>query len=213
VQLGAEFLHWLNHPALSLWNTPVSWAELLGDVSGAACVLLVARQNVWNWPLGLVNNVFWCVLFAAAKLYADAGLQVVFFVLGVYGWWTWASGRDRTRAPLPVRRTTRTEWFWLGALTLVTTGALATLLALETDSPAPLWDSSVLSLSLAATYGQAQKLIESWYLWILVDVISVPLYLSRNLLPTALLYVVFACICVRGLINWRRSLLAQRADA
>jgi nicotinamide mononucleotide transporter len=198
------WIGWLNTTALSLWNVPVTWAELLGDVSGAACVWLVARQHVLNWPLGLVNNVFWCVLFMAAKLYADALLQMLFFALGIYGWWQWTSGRTARSAPLPVRRTSRTEWGWLSALTATCTAALAYVLARYTDSPAPLWDASVLTLSLAATYGQAQKLLESWYLWILVDVTSVPLYLSRQLYPTAALYVVFGLICVKGLRDWQR---------
>ena len=195
----------LNQPALRLWAVPVSWAELLGDISGLLCVWLVARQHMLNWPLGLANNVFWCVLFAAAKLYADATLQVAFFALGVYGWWNWSRGHQHT-ASLPVRLTTRVEWTWLGISTALATTALAAWLAHQTDSPAPVWDASVLTLSLAATYGQAQKLLESWYIWILVDVISVPLYASRQLYPTALIYVIFGALCVRGLIGWRRSL-------
>ena len=196
---------WLNAPAFELWGVPVSWAEALGDVTGAICVWLVARQHVLNWPLGLANNTFWCVLFAAAKLYADAVLQVLFFALGVYGWWMWSADRARTASTLRVRRSTPTEWAWLGALTALATAALASWLALHTDSPAPLWDASVLTLSLAATYGQAQKLLESWYVWILVDVISVPLYLSRQLYPTALLYAIFGLICLRGLAEWRHA--------
>jgi nicotinamide mononucleotide transporter len=201
----ADIVAALNQPAFGLWGVPVSWAEGLGDLSGALCVWLVARQHVLNWPLGLANNVFWCVLFASAKLYADATLQVAFFALGAYGWWKWTAGRGRVQS-LPVRRTARGEWLWLGACTGLATAAFATWLLRATDSPAPLWDASVLTLSLAATYGQTQKLLESWYVWFLVDVISVPLYLSRQLYPTALLYVVFGLLCVQGAMNWRRSL-------
>jgi nicotinamide mononucleotide transporter len=112
----------LNEPACTLWNVPISWAEVLGDVSGALCVWLVARQHMWNWPIGLVNNTFWCVLFWSAKLYADATLQVAFFALGVYGWWTWTSpGRERV---LMVRRTTPVEW---AALCVITTSITALL--------------------------------------------------------------------------------------
>jgi Nicotinamide mononucleotide transporter len=88
----------------------------------------------------------------AAKLYADAALQVLFFALGVYGWWLWSAGRAARTSALRVRRTTRHEWAWLSALTSVATAAVATGLALHTDSPVPLWDASVLTLSLAATY-------------------------------------------------------------
>jgi nicotinamide mononucleotide transporter len=195
----------LNAPAFTLWGAPVSWAEVLGDLSGAACVWLVARQNIWNWPLGLLNNIFWAVLFWRALLYADAILQGAFFALSVYGWWTWVRGTGAAKV-LRVRRTSGREWFVLTAITLLATLAVSMLLARHTRSPAPLWDASVLTLSLAATYGQAQKLVESWWLWIAVDVISVPLYVSRALYPTAALYIVFGCICVKGLVDWSRDL-------
>ncbi len=198
-------MDWLTQTAVSLWGADVTWAELLGDLSGVLCVWLVARQHIANWPLGLINNAFWCLLFWHAKLYADSVLQIVFFALGVYGWWNWVCGGSAGRDSLPVRRTTRREWAWLGAVTIVSTAAVTVCLARYTDSPVPLWDASVFTLSLAATYGQTQKLLESWWLWIVVDVISVPLYVSRHLYPTAALYVVFGVICVNGLIRWGRA--------
>src|SRR5690349_7848301 len=99
----AELLRWLDSAVFVIAGVPVSWSELLGDVTGAACVVLVAKQHVWNWPLGLANNVFWALLFWRAKLYSDSSLQVIFFALGCYGWWRWT----RKRGPateLPVRR-------------------------------------------------------------------------------------------------------------
>jgi nicotinamide mononucleotide transporter len=202
-------VQFLNEAAFTLWGAPVTWAEVFGDVTGALCVWLVARQHILNWPLGLVNNTFWALLFWNAKLYADSVLQGFFFVLGVFGWWTWTFGGEGARNSLPVRRTSSSEWIWIGAITAAATVALAFFLDRQTDSPAPLWDSSVLTLSLAATYGQAKKLLECWWLWIAVDIISVPLYISRQLYPTAALYIVFGIMCVIGLIGWRRDLSVQ----
>lgn len=204
---------WLQQTAFVLWGAQVSWAEVLGDVSGVACVVLVAREQIWNWPLGLANNVFWCLLFFRAKLYADSALQIVFFALGAYGWWLWLRGEHGRNAALPIRRTTAREWRWLASATVLATAMLATVLARGTDSPVPLWDASVLTLSLAATYGQAHKLLESWWLWIAVDVISVPLYVVRQLYPTALVYALFGVLCVMGLNGWRRSLRAAEVSA
>lgn len=200
-----EVLRWLDGAALVIAGAPISWAEVLGAVSGLACVALVARQHVWNWPVGLVNNVFWALLFWRAKLYSDSTLQGVFFALGCYGWWRWTRGA-RGDAALAVRRTTRREWGALAGAVAIATAALAAWLAHATDSPAPLADASVLTLSLAATWGQAEKLVESWWIWITVDVISVPLYVSRGLYPTAGVYVIFGALCVVGLRGWRRAL-------
>jgi nicotinamide mononucleotide transporter len=196
----------LNQSAFVVWGSPVTWAEVFGDVTGGLCVWLLARQHILNWPLGLINNVLWCVLFFHAKLYGDAFLQTIFFALGAYGWWMWVFGGPGAHDSLPVRRTTRQEWVGLSVLTIVATWGFTEFLRRYTDSPVPLRDASVLTLSLAATYGQTQKALESWWIWILVDVISVPLYIGRQLYPTAALYVVFGWLCVGGLRQWRKAL-------
>ncbi|MGC4000485.1 MAG: nicotinamide riboside transporter PnuC [Anaeromyxobacter sp.] len=185
---------------------PISWAELIGDATGLACVWLVLRQHVWNWPVGLANNAFFFLIFWWSRLYADAVLQLVFAVIAVYGWWSWVRGSGPGQAALPVRRTRPVEWAWLGTGVVVSTAAVAAWLAHRTTSPVPLADASILTLSLAATYGQARKLLESWWLWIAVDVISVPLYVQRGLYPTSAVYFVFLLLCVGGLRAWLRDL-------
>lgn len=204
LDLLAAVLAWLDAPALTIAGAPVTWAELLGDITGGLCVWMVARQNPWNWPVGLANNVFWALLFFRAKLYGDAVLQGIFFALGCYGWWRWVRPGGKPGV-LPVRRTTRREWLVLGTLTTASTAVVAIWLALRTDSPVPLADACVLTMSLAATWGQTGKLLESWWIWIAVDVVSVPLYWSRGLYPTAALYFVFGLLCVKGLREWSRA--------
>lgn len=193
-------------------GSPVTWTELLGDVTGLICVYLVARANVWNWPVGIANVVLFFFTFLRARLYGDALLQVVFLVLQVYGWWLWTRPVG-SAAETPVRRASALENAALVGLSLAGTAAAALVLARHTDSPVPVWDASVLVLSLVATWAQAEKLVESWWLWIAVDVISVPLYVSRGLYPTALLYALFLGLCVLGLREWQRLLVAQRALA
>ena len=205
--MGA-LLSWLDSAAFVVAGVPVAWSEVLGDVTGAACVVLVVRRHVLNWPLGLLNNIFWALLFWRAKLYSDSSLQGIFFVLGCYGWWRWQA-KGNAGEVLRVRRTRTNEWKVLAGLVVVVTTGLASWLAHATDSPAPLADAIVLTLSLAATWGQAEKLVESWWIWIAVDVISVPLYVSRSLYPTAGLYVIFGVLCVFGLRAWSRALGSQ----
>ncbi|MFD9575608.1 nicotinamide riboside transporter PnuC [Streptomyces sp. NPDC059982] len=187
------------------WST--SWTEVLGFVTGAVCVVLVARQHLANWPVGIANNVFFIVLFARAGLYADAGLQIVFIALAAYGWWSWThGGGPGTATALPVRRTTAAEWAWLLAAGAVGVAGLALLLGAVSDSTVPFWDALTTGLSLMATYGQCRKLLESWWLWIAADLVYVPLYLYKGLYLTSVLYVAFLALCVAGLIGWRRTL-------
>jgi nicotinamide mononucleotide transporter len=189
-------------------GSPVTWTELVGDLTGLLCVYLVARAHVWNWPVGIANTVLFFFVFVRARLYGDALLQLVFTALGVYGWWSWTRG-PAPGGELAVRRATPLERALCAAVSLAGTAGAALVLARATDSPVPLWDASVLVLSLVATWAQAEKLVESWWLWIAVDVISVPLYVARALYPTAVLYALFLALCVMGLREWRRLLRAQ----
>ena len=200
----AELMAGLERTAVVAWGVPVTWRELGGDVTGALCVWLLVRRNILTWPIGLLNNVFFFSLFVGARLYADATLQLVFFALGVYGWVTWRRA-DANHEPLLVRRASRREAVVLATAAIAITTMVSLYLARHTDSPAPLTDACVLALSLVATIGQARYLLESWWVWIAVDVISVPLYVRRALYPTALLYTVYGVLCVVGLREWTRA--------
>jgi nicotinamide mononucleotide transporter len=202
-------LAFFNATAVTAFGAPVSVVEVIGFVTGALCVYGVARQSIWNWGVGLVNNAAFGLLFYGVGLYADMALQGVFAAIAVYGWWTWARGRTGS-GDLPVRRATRVEVGGLAVAAVLGTVAVALLLRHGTDSAVPVWDSLVLTLSLVATYGQAEKILSSWYVWIAVDLISVPLYLSRGLVLTAVLYVGFTALCVMGLVGWTRSMGARQ---
>ncbi|MEH1013242.1 nicotinamide riboside transporter PnuC [Micromonospora sp. CPCC 206060] len=191
-------------------GTPTTWAELLGFATGVLNVWLVARQRLWNWPVGIVNVLLLMVLFWTAGLYADAGLQVVYVVLGLYGWWNWLFGGAQ-RSRLRVSRTGRGEWTGLAVAGVALTGGLWLVLTRYTDSTVPLADALTTALSLLATYGQTRKLVESWWIWIVADLIYIPLYLYKGLHLTALLYVIFLGLCVLGLRAWSAD-LRRRAE-
>jgi nicotinamide mononucleotide transporter len=205
-------VRWLNSPAMTMFGAPTSWAELLGFATGILCVALVVRQHIANWPIGIVNVLLLMVVFWSAGLYADAGLQTVYVALGAYGWWFWAFG-GRGRSRLRVRTTSRVEWVGLAAAGLVMTGGLWLFLDRLTPSTVPLPDALTTALSLLATYGQARKLVESWWIWITADLIYIPLYGYKGLWLTAILYGVFLVLCVLGLRAWRTNLRQMPAAA
>jgi nicotinamide mononucleotide transporter len=180
----------------------IDWIELAGFVTGGLCVWLVVREHIWNWPIGLANYVFFFLLFWRGRLFADAGLQVIYFGLGVYGWWNWLHGGVRG-GELTIRRATRTEWLLLAAAVPVATLGLREILLIARGA-APFWDSLTTVLSLAAQTLQTRKRLEHWAIWILADVIYIPLYLSRQLPLTAVLYFIFLLMCVAGWREWLR---------
>ena len=183
-----------------MWT--IDWIELAGFVTGGLCVWLVVREHILNWPIGLANYIFFFLLFWRGRLFADAGLQVIYFALGVYGWWNWLHGGARGGV-LTIARTTRTEWVVLAAAVPLATWALREILVVA-QGAAPFWDALTTVLSLAAQTLQTRKRLEHWIIWIVADIIYVPLYISRQLPLTAILYFVFLLMCVAGWREWLR---------
>jgi nicotinamide mononucleotide transporter len=180
-----------------------SWIEVFGFVTGVINVWLLARQNIWNWPIGIANNLAYVILFATSGLYGDAGLQVSYIVFSVYGWILWRHPNRETG--LPVTRITTRVWIVLALTSAAGAVSLKWFLMRFTDSTVPGWDGLTTALSLAATFGQARKFLESWWIWISVDLIYMPLYIYKDLRLTALLYFIFLLLCIVGLRTWQRG--------
>lgn len=183
------------------WAT-FTWLEIVGAVTGAACVLLVVRRSIWNFPVGIVSSAAYLLFFNEQRLYADAGLQVVFIALGFHGWVAWARGRTDST---PIRRVPVGELTALTAAFPMVWLMLTRLLELV-NGAAPVYDAFVATLSLVAQWLLNRRCVESWLAWIVVDQVSVVLFWSRGMHLTAVLYAIFLAMCVAGLFEWRRSL-------
>ena len=179
--------------------------EVAGALSGALGVWLTVRRSVWCWPVGMVNVALYAYVFLQARLYSDAGLQLVYFAMSGYGWWAWLRGGAGGHE-LPVARTPRPFLLALLGAGLLGTMSLGTLLSRHTDAALPFFDAGTTSFSLVAQLLMTRKWIENWVLWIAVDVVYVYMYVVKDLYATALLYTVFLGLAVAGLRAWRRSL-------
>ena len=182
----------------------MTWTEWLGAVTGLWCVWLVVREHVWNWPIGILNNLFFLVLFWESGLYADSLLQIVYAGIAVWGWWAWLHG-DRG-GPLVVTRAPLARLGGSGALAALGTVGLGFILARFTPSTVPFLDAWTTCLSLAAQYLQGRKFLESWILWITADIFYIGLYLQKGLVLTAIVYAVFLTMCLFGYRRWRAAL-------
>lgn len=182
----------------------MSLLEALAVLTGAAAVYLSVRENPWTWPVGLVNAALYAAVFAQAKLYADAGLQGVYAVLSVYGAYQWLQGGADRRA-LSVSRVRKKEGLSLALAGTLVAGTLALLLR-HTDASLPALDSGLTGASLVAQWMMARKLLESWAVWIAVDVLYVGMFVYKALFLTAGLYALFLVLAVMGHRRWRRAL-------
>lgn len=216
-------LTWLLDARLHVLGSEILWREIVGNGFGLASALGGMRRKTWAWPVGIVGNmllftVFLGGIFATPQdkdLYGQAGRQVFFLLVSVYGWWRWSRTQRRAAADGAASRAVTPRWATgreravLAAASVVAIGvAYVVLRAL--GSWGPLADAWILVGSLLATYGMARGYVEFWLVWIAVDLVGVPLLLIAGFYPSALLYAFYGVFCAVGFVAWRR---AQRADA
>ncbi len=177
--------------------------EAVAVVATAWSVWLLALNLAVGWWVGLVGVSAYGVVFVEQRLFAEVGLQVVYFVTSLQAIWIWLRGGER-RAERPVRHVPR-AWVAPTAIALVaSTGALVGLLTWARGA-APLLDALVTTLSLAAHVYLMLRLVESWHLWIAVDALAAPLYAWRGLYLSSALYVVLGLLAWRGLRTFQRA--------
>jgi nicotinamide mononucleotide transporter len=186
--------------------------EIIAAIAGAVSVFLSARQIIWSWPTAIVNVSLYTVIFFRAGLYSDMGLQVVYLALSIYGWYQWLHG-GAGHTPLRVSRASRRVWIVSAVIGIVFWMSLWQFTARLPGVSLPWLDSGLTTLSLVAQWMMTRKILENWVLWIVADLVYVPMYIYKELYVTAGLYAVFLVLAVMGLVQWRRSLHADRAAA
>ncbi|WP_019871688.1 nicotinamide riboside transporter PnuC [Salinispora oceanensis] len=216
-------LGWLLDAQVSLAGSPVLVREIVGNVFGLAAAMFGLRRVVWAWPVGMIGNALLFTVFLggafatpqAHDLYGQAGRQVFFFGLGLYGWWRWSRNRrrgsDGTAAAVEPRWATGRERLGMLAAAVVGTAVSYPVLA-ALGSWGPLPDAWILTGSLLATYGMARGYVDFWLIWIAVDVVGLPLLLRGGFYPSAAMYLVYGAFCAWGLVAWWRTSRAARTD-
>ncbi len=198
----AQLIEPLNRVLFQLGDDAVSWAELLGFITGGLGVWLTVRRRIANFPVGIANSAFFLVLFASSRLWADSGLQVVYLALGFLGWWQWLRRGTDGRA-LVVTRASRLSIGGCLLFVLLATIGLTLLLRITHDA-APFWDALTTALSLSAQWLLNARKVQTWWFWIAADCIYLPLYATRHLELTVLVYLLLLGMCFAGLASWRR---------
>ena len=170
-------------------------------------ILCAGRNSVHTWWTGIVGCALFAVLFYGARLYADVVLQVFFVVASAVGWWRWLNKNGQGDGA--ILRTSTRAMAWLSVSALVAALAYGVLLHRFTDAYAPFADSAVLAVSVLAQLLLMRRRIETWPAWLLVNTVAVPLYASRGLTVTAILY---AAYWVNALVAWRHWLRLFRTE-
>lgn len=201
----------------TLWGYSMSYIEFFGVVTGGVSTWLVARNNVWTWPVAVVSVIPLFGLFYQVQLYPDLFLQVFFLVTYLRGWWRWthpkAGEQDQNNelqiSRLPPRRLL--VWSALGAVATVGLGSLASRLhawlplLFSQPSAFPYVDSFTTVLSVIGTFLMIEKRVECWYVWLLADLILTYVYFAKGIKVFALEYLIYCFIAAWGAYNWTRT--------
>ena len=179
--------------------------EIPAMIASFVNVYLAARTNIWNWFFGAIGVLLYAFIFYQARLYGDMSLHGVYFLFQIYGFYAWKFG-GKNGTELAVRQLPR----YLYVVSLIIWTALfvlfEVLLSRYTNSTTPVIDAFITSLSLIAQWMMCKKWIENWFLWILMDIVSVYMCAYKGLYLTSTLYATFLIICCVGYQTWKRAL-------
>jgi len=183
-----------------------NWLEIAGFMATLVGIWLTTRRMLICWPVVLAADVLYLVVFYRARLFSDALLQIFFVAFTCYGWWHWWRG---VREVGEVRVVPLSGRGWVAGLAAGAVGAvLLGWLMVRVGAALPHLDAALTSYSLVASWWQARKHTANWWLWIAVNLVYIGEYLYKDLLPTALLYLLLVILAVMGLVDWRRAATA-----
>ncbi len=186
----------------------MSMIEWIAAALGVACVVLLVRRSLWNYPFAILSVALLGWVFLATRLYSDALLQLFFVAINVYGWVNWRRSRAGAGEVVVERLgwPARIGWLIGGGAPALAWGAG---MPRFTDASYPWWDGAIAVASVAAQLLLARRLVENWWVWIAVDCAAVPLYGAKGLWAAAGLYVIYLGLSVWGLADWHRLSRAQ----
>lgn len=198
----------LEHVIFEFWDYPMSLIEIFGTLTGLITVWLAARNNILTWPFGLINVSTFFIIFWQVNLYADMFLQVYFFSMSIYGWIFWYRQKNTIKKIAIINNQQRLYSVLFMVVSTLLLGYLISRIHIWLpqlfSKPAafPYFDAYTTVLSVLATIWMAKRMIESWVLWILVDIVAIVLYFLKGIKLVSIEYIVFLLMSIYGLMAW-----------
>jgi nicotinamide mononucleotide transporter len=184
----------------------MSLLEVTAVVFALAYLLLAVRENVLCWLFAFLSTGIYTVLFWDVSLLMESALNVYYMAMAVYGWQQWTrggTGADGQAHTLDVQSMSTRQHLLVIATIAILTAASGYLLGEHSSAVWPYVDSFTTWASVITTYLVARKYLQNWLYWIVIDSVSIPLYIDRGLHLTALLFVAYVIIAVVGYFKWR----------
>ena len=182
--------------------------DIIGTILGFLYLWLEFRENAWMWVVGCIMPAIYIVVLYQAGIYADCGMEVYYFLAGIYGLIIWLRGKTEKGETVSIRHTPRKTFVWLALLFVILFAAIAIFLRECTDSRVPYIDSFTTSLSVIAMWMLSRKYIDQWWVWFVVDAASSGLYIYKGVYGRSLLYAVYTVMAIYGYYVWRKKMRA-----
>lgn len=189
-----------------------NWIQVVGVLTGAGAVFFLARNNgPVGWTLGVINAVFFIVLFTTEKLYGDVLLNSYYFITSAVGLYYWKfGGRNKTE-----RKISHLD---VKGYALSIGAALAAMLSIGylfdnyTDAHYAYTDMFIVGMSFVGQFLLAKKIFENWYFWIVADIVAIYLYTAKDLYLVTAMTAVYLVFCVMGVFKWRKVETEEKAQ-
>jgi nicotinamide mononucleotide transporter len=183
--------------------------QIVGAVLGLLYLWLEYRANIWLWVVNAIMPIVHGYLYLRSGIYAHAAMQLYYVLAGIYSFCVWKFGAGRAKREVDIQHTP-TSWIApLVAVYAVLHVAMYFVLSEFTDSRVPFFDSMSTALCIVAMWMLSRKLVEQWLVWLVVDMISVGLYLYKGIPITAMLYTLYCALAIAGYMRWRRQVLIK----
>lgn len=194
-----------------LWPWLVgNYIEIIATITGLIYLFYSIKGDKRLWVYGLATSAIYVYVCFNAGIYADMGINLYYVAVSIYGWIHWSMYGGNNGNNIPVTRTKPREYMYILFFTALFYLIIVFILINYTDSNIPYWDAFTTSASITATWMLARKMIEHWIIWVIVDAISIGLYIYKGLYPTSFLFLVYTILAIIGYIQWQKQLLTQQ---
>lgn len=199
------------------YYSQVQILELIAVVTALAYVIFAAKESIWCWPAALISTALYTIVFYEFYLWMDSVLQVYYFVMAIYGWYCWRESRNDNatgikslagnvadnKSSLEISSLPLANHLKAIGLLAVLSFVVGFLMDNYTPTTFPYVDAATTVFAVYATYLVTQKVLENWLYWVVIDLVSIYVYIEKGLAPTAFLFVIYVFIAAAGYINWR----------
>ena len=181
-----------------------NWFEIVAAILAIAYLILAMLEDIRCWVAWIISSLMYFFVMYSANLYMEALLQIFYIFIGLYGLYQWRFKADVKDALKITTWSVKNHLIVISALVFLTSLS-GYILTIYTAAASPFIDAFTTWGAIAASYLVAKKILENWFYWFVIDFVSVFLFISRELYPTALLFIVYLVLVVIGYSAWRKS--------